>query len=248
MIFMRLDQYLVHIGKIRSRSQAKDFIQNGQVQVFVNEAWQTILKPNFRCSENTEIQILQSEDLEWVARSGRKLEGALVRLGKDVKGLVCLDVGQSTGGFTQALLRRSAAKVVGVDVGTDQLSSEVREHPDVLCYESTDARDLLFLKEDWVFNFVVVDVSFISALKVLPSIKQLRFEKAEALILVKPQFEVGKSLVGRSGLVESPKLLLDCQKQVFDALKEMSLEVLDYFPSEVKGKNGNQEFFCYIQF
>lgn len=244
---MRLDQYLVQIGKIRSRSQAKDFIQKGQVQVFINETWKTVTKSNFGCSENTKIQVLKSEDLDWVARSGRKLEGALKRLNKDVAKLTCLDVGQSTGGFTQALLRRAAYKVVGVDVGTDQLAPELREHKDVLYYEGADARDLLFLKADWVFDFVVVDVSFISALKVLPGIKQLRFDKAEALILIKPQFEVGKSLVGKSGLVESPKVLLDCQKQVFDALKEMSLEVLDYFPSEVKGKNGNQEFFCYIR-
>jgi 23S rRNA (cytidine1920-2'-O)/16S rRNA (cytidine1409-2'-O)-methyltransferase len=116
----------------------------------------------------------------------------------------------------------------------------------VVCYESADARELEFLKNKWTFNFVVVDVSFISVLKVLPSIKKLNFEKAEALLLIKPQFEVGKSSVGKGGLVESPELLLGCQKQVFDALKEMSLEVLDYFPSSVKGKNGNQEFFCYI--
>jgi len=244
---MRLDQYLVQIGKMRSRSQAKDFIKSKKIQVLINDEWVFISKPNFECSENTKILITDPEETDWVARSGMKLEGALKRVNRNIEGLVCLDVGQSTGGFTQALLNEKAQSVVGIDVGQGQLAPLIKIDERVICYESVDARELDFLRKDWVFNFVVADVSFISILKVLPSIKKLNFEKAEALLLIKPQFEVGKSLVGKGGLVESPKLLLGCQKQVFDGLKEMSLEVLDYFPSSVKGKNGNQEFFCHIR-
>jgi len=247
MKLMRLDQFLVHKNLVRSRSQAKEFIANGSVEIKDHHGdWRLIKKSNFTCGDQTEVRILESEDVTWVARSGLKLDGALSRLNIDVSNLCCLDLGQSTGGFTQSLLKRGAEKIVGVDIGHAQLAAELREDERVVFFEGTDAREVSFLKKDYNFQFIAADLSFISILKVLPAILDVASKGAQVLVLLKPQFEVGKEALGRTGLVLSSELQLSCQKMLFDALNIGSVEVLDYFPSSVKGKNGNQEFICYF--
>lgn len=245
---MRLDQFLVDKELVRSRSQAKDYILKGSVELKDHQGdWRVVLKPNYKCSDSTEVRLIAGEDATWVARSGLKLDTALERLGISVKEAVCLDLGQSTGGFTQSLLKRGAFKVVGVDIGHDQLAGELKSDERVVLYEGTDAREIAFLKNDFKFDFIAADLSFISFLKVLPVIVEVALAGSEVLVLYKPQFEVGKEALGRTGLVQSSSLQLSCQKALFDDLNRCSVEVLDYFPSAVKGKNGNQEFICHFR-
>lgn len=242
---MRLDQYLVELKKMRSRTQAKEFIQQGKVRV----DGAIITKASHPCEEGCLVEIADDAGLEWVARSAQKLHGALERLGIDLTGKTCLDVGQSTGGFTQAMLKQNAEVVVGIDVGKDQLNEEIKNLPNVHCYESFDARDLSKLKGEWLFDFFAVDVSFISVLKIFDGIKELVSEverPVEGLVLIKPQFEVGKKNVKKGGLVEAPLIHLECEKQVLEGFSKMGVKVLDYFPSSLKGKDGNQEFICHI--
>jgi len=246
---MRLDQFLVQESLFRSRSQAKDYIAKGSVEVKDQHGdWRVIKKSNFTCSGQTSVRLIKGEDSSWVARSGLKLDDALTRLKLDVSGFTCLDLGQSTGGFTQSLLKRGASKIVGVDIGHDQLALDLRTDERVVFFEGTDARKIDFLKKDYKFNLVAADLSFISVLKVLPSVLSLNVSGAKGLILIKPQFEVGKDALNKSGLVQSAEVQLSCQKTIFDALNKGAVEVLDYFPSTVKGKNGNQEFICYFSF
>jgi 23S rRNA (cytidine1920-2'-O)/16S rRNA (cytidine1409-2'-O)-methyltransferase len=246
---MRLDQYLVQKSIFRTRSQAKDYISKGSVEIKDRHGdWRVVQKSNFTCSENTEVRLLEGEDSTWVARSGLKLDDALNRLSLDITNLTCLDLGQSTGGFTQSLLKRGALRVVGVDTGHDQLAEDLKNDDRVVYYEGTDARKIGFLKNEYKFDFVAADLSFISILKVLPSILELEMKGSKALVLIKPQFEIGKDALNKSGLVQSAEDQLGCQKMIFNALNKMSIEVLDYFPSSVKGKNGNQEFICYFTF
>jgi len=242
---MRLDQFLVQQGLVRSRSQAKEIIANGSVEIKDHHGdWRLIEKPNFTCGDHTEVRMLNDGDTKWVARSGLKLHNALSRLKVDVSNFCCLDLGQSTGGFTQSLLKRGAKKVVGVDIGRAQLVEDLKKDKRVVFFEGTDAREISFLKKDYKFEFIAADLSFISIVKVLPAILDVASSGSLVLILLKPQFEVGKEAIGRTGLVLSPELQLSCQKRLFDALNIGSVEVLDYFPSSIKGKNGNQEFIC----
>ncbi len=240
---MRLDQYLVSIQKVRSRTQAKDLIEAGLVKV----DGLVVKKASFSFREGAALEISnEDEHLQWVARSGEKLYGALNRLGVGLSGKTCLDVGQSTGGFTQAMLKKGALMVVGVDVGKEQLDEKIRNHPSVKAYESFDARDLGKLKAEWSVDFFAADVSFISILKVMPGILDIVDKPVEGILLIKPQFEVGKKNVKKGGLVEVPLIHLDCEKQVLSGLEGMGVQILDYFPSSLRGKDGNQEFICYI--
>ncbi len=241
---MRLDQYLVKIKKMRSRVQAKDFIQNGKVKV----NGRLVTKASCLCNLNTEIQIINNADVKWVARSGQKLYKALKHLNLDLMGKTCLDVGQSTGGFTQAMLKKNAKTVVGIDVGKDQLDKEIKSLTNVYCYESFDARELLKLKDQWDIDFFAVDVSFISVLKIFKGLKDLVCGDfpINGLLLIKPQFEVGKNEVKKGGLVDLPLIHLECEKKILTKLVKMGAVILDYFPSSLKGRDGNQEFICYI--
>lgn len=246
---MRLDQFLVSQKKCRSRTQAKEWIESGKV--FINK--QKITKPSYLVSEVDEIKIADFESLNWVSRSGMKLNGALNKLSLNLNGKSCFDVGQSTGGFTQAMLRAGAKQVVGLDVGTDQLDDSLKNRDDVVSLESFDARNLGELKGKWDVDFVAVDVSFISVLKVLNGVLNyfgpLEERKCKTgLLLIKPQFEVGKEFVKKGGLVTDPSLHLRCEKEILAALSDYKIEVKDYFPSSVKGRDGNQEFICYISF
>lgn len=238
----RLDQILVDKKIARSRAQAKEHIKNSKVSV----NGRVVVKASSTFKETDLVTILMDDSVVWVARSGEKLNGALEKLKLDLSGKTCLDVGQSTGGFTQAMLLKGASEIVGVDVGKDQLVEELRENPRVHCFESTDARDLGALTGQWEFDFFAVDVSFISVLKVMKGIGGLLKKGTPGLLLIKPQFEVGKKNVKKGGLVDEPLVHLACEQEVLTGLKSLGVSVLDYFPTGLKGKNGNQEFICYI--
>ncbi len=241
---MRLDQYLVNIKIMRSRAQAKDFIQRGKVKVNGH----LVTKASYFCNLDTKIQIIDDANIQWVARSGQKLYGALKRLNLDLTGKTCLDVGQSKGGFTQAMLKKNAGVVVGVDVGKNQVDKGIRDLANVYCYESFDARELLKLKGQWSIDFFAVDVSFISVLKIFQGLKDLvcRDFPIKGFLLIKPQFEVGEKKVKKGGLVHLPLIHLECEKKVLAGLVSMGAIILDYFPSSLRGRDGNEEFICYI--
>ena len=242
---MRLDQYLVNQNFFKSRTQAQEAIKKGSVSVLENSVWKTQRRPSYVCTEGVQIKC-DTTDFLWVSRAGLKLEGALKSLNLNLENKTALDIGQSTGGFTDVLLSKGVKQVIGLDVGKNQLHAKIRAHEKVKFYENTDARDLSFIKDEHI-NFFTVDLSFISLLKVAPEIYNiLNNKEASGLFLVKPQFEVGRSLVGKGGLVKSAEIQLQCEKDVVRGLEDIGFNVLDYFPSILKGKDGNQEFFCFV--
>lgn len=242
---MRLDLHLVEKNFYPSRGIAQDSIKEGKVSVLVSGEWKIITKAGFSIDKHTKIKV-QEESVFWVSRAAKKIAGAVESLNLCLKDRTVLDLGQSTGGFTQFFLHKGAASVVGVDVGKDQLHQSLREDNRVEFYEELDARHLSCL-EGRSFDFFSADLSFISLLKVAPELKRLLGEQSvEGLFLVKPQFEVGRENVGRGGLVKEPVLLLECQKMVLEGLENLGYKVLDYLPSEVRGKDGNQEFICFV--
>ncbi len=218
----RLDQALVELKLSRSREQSKELIKKGLITV----GGKTVLKPSFLCSLDDDIKKIDSGEIEWVSRSGGKLAGALKQLKISLEGRICLDVGQSTGGFTQAMLSSGAQKVVGVDVGRDQLAESIKSDERVVCFESMDARDLSQIKGQFEFDFFAVDLSFISVLKVLEGLKETLKIGTPGFFLIKPQFEVGKKFVKKGGLVLDPLVHLDCQKNVLSYFKMQNISEL----------------------
>lgn len=250
---MRLDQWLVKTNKVRSRTQAEELIKRGEVQILVNSAWKVVTKPAHKVEDHVlEDHIkIESDISKFVARSGYKLEKALEHLNLMVAGKRCVDVGQSTGGFTQVLIDQEADLVVGLDVGKDQLCSQFKSHLKVKCFENLDIRTAAEhpeLKALAPFDLAVVDVSFISLTLVLNPILNILRQDAVILALVKPQFELSSSQLDRRGLVKGEDLLLEVEKKIEDFIAEdQRLQILDYFPSALPGKEGNLEFFAYIR-
>lgn len=248
---MRLDLYLVQQKLAASRTQAQDFIQNGYVYSLQNEVKQVLSKSNYIVKESDRILVESNRLQKFVSRAGLKLEAALKHLALDVKDKVVLDVGQSTGGFTDCLLQNGAKQIVGIDVGHGQLHESLKKNPNVVSFENLNAKDLAintaFLRVVPVnqFDLIVADVSFISLSKIIPSIANFLSEGGEYLLLVKPQFECGRENLDENGLVKDPQIY----KQVEDDITAKALISLNnvnkYFPCEVLGKDGNQEFFIY---
>ena len=242
---MRLDLYLVHKGLYPTRALAQESIKEGKVQVLVLKGWRVVKKPSFLTEDNQEVKV-DDEKFFWVSRAAKKIQGAFQALKVSVKGKSVLDLGQSTGGFTQFFLESGAKRVTGVDVGRDQLHESLKSDERVEFYEGRDARDLSFL-DDHKFEFFSADLSFISLLKVAPEILRLLSpQQIEGMFLVKPQFEVGKANIGKGGIVKDRESFLLCQKMVLEGLEEMGYKVLNYVPSRVRGKDGNQEFICHV--
>jgi 23S rRNA (cytidine1920-2'-O)/16S rRNA (cytidine1409-2'-O)-methyltransferase len=195
----------------------------------------------------SELRLLDTAEARYVSRGGLKLEGALQSSGLSAQGLRCLDVGQSTGGFTDCLLQQGAAQVVGLDVGHGQLHPRLRDDARVVCVERINARDL---QADDVrvpdgalgFDFVVGDLSFISLTLVLPALLPLLKKGGELLMLVKPQFELQPSDIGKGGLVKDEASYVQVEARLREACAILNLDVLGYWPSAIAGGDGNQEF------
>lgn len=255
---MRVDQLLVHRQLASTRSQAQRLIADG-VQWLSGDVWKRVVKNGDEVPEAAEIRLLDDSEARFVSRGGLKLEGALKTIGLDVTGLLCLDVGQSTGGFTDCLLQRGAAQVVGVDVGQGQLHPQLRDDERVLCIEKVNARSLTATEllelhglADKVegqfgteFDLVVGDLSFISQTLVLPAIVPLLKQGGSMLMLVKPQFELQPGQVGKGGIVTDPSMYAIVEERVRTAHTSLGLKVQAWFESPVKGGDGNQEFFIY---
>ena len=248
---MRLDLYLVQQKLASSRTQAQDFIENGFVFLVVNDEKQKLIKSNYIVKESDSILVEANDLQKYVSRAGLKLDSAVKKLKLDVKNKIALDVGQSTGGFTDCLIKHGVSQVVGVDVGHGQLHATLKNHPQVISFEDLNAKDLafnaVFLKNVPVnqFDLVVADVSFISITKVIPSLSNFLSAGGEYLFLVKPQFECGREHLDNNGLVKDSKIFKAVEEEVTKVALLAFKNVETFFSCDVLGKDGNQEFFIY---
>jgi len=236
----RLDKLLVERGITETREKAQRLILAGQV--LVNE--QKVEKCGAVVDAQAALRLLGAP-LKYVSRGGLKLEGALEHFRIDPDGRVCLDIGASTGGFTDCLLQHGAAKVFAVDGGTNQLDWKLRRDPRVVVLENTNARYLTFDRVGTRAELVTIDVSFISVTLVLPALVSLLAPGANLLVLVKPQFEVGKGQVGKGGIVRDPALHQESVAKVARKVLELGFAKLANTESCLPGAEGNREFFVH---
>jgi 23S rRNA (cytidine1920-2'-O)/16S rRNA (cytidine1409-2'-O)-methyltransferase len=238
----RLDRVIKDRRLIRSRSRAQRMIEAGRVKV----NGQIVNRPGHPIDSEAEIEILGYEP--YVSRGGEKLEAALERFRIDPKGRVCLDVGASTGGFTDCLLQHGAAKVYAIDVGHDQLHPRLRSHPLVVAREGLNARYLEPKDIDEPIDLATVDVSFISLKLILPPLVEILSPGGNLVALVKPQFEVGKDALPRDGVVKDAAAQAKALQDVARFLRdETPWNVVDEMVSPVPGEKGNVEFFLHAR-
>jgi 23S rRNA (cytidine1920-2'-O)/16S rRNA (cytidine1409-2'-O)-methyltransferase len=250
---MRADQLLVERGLAASRSQAQRLIAAGVRWRLPGGDWKVVAKNGEELRETVELQLLDTAESRFVSRGGLKLDAALTHCGIDVTGLRCLDVGQSSGGFTDCLLQRGAARVVGVDVGQGQLHPALRSDPRVVCIEKCNARELTAQQladaggeaASAPFDLIVGDLSFISQTLVWPAIVPLLKPGGNLLMLVKPQFELQPEHIGKGGLVKDSASHALVQQRIAQACSHHGLRLRDYFESAITGGDGNREFFVW---
>jgi 23S rRNA (cytidine1920-2'-O)/16S rRNA (cytidine1409-2'-O)-methyltransferase len=244
---VRLDKLLVDRGLARSRERAQAMILAGNV--LVND--QKLEKAGAQVAEESVIRLLAG-DLKYVSRGGLKLECALDHWNIDVRGQTCLDVGASTGGFTDCLLQRGAARVIAVDTGYGQLDFKLRQDPRVRLLEKTNARYLTREALGETADLIVIDVSFISATLVLPAVIAGAFPEPphgrhgrKIVVLVKPQFEAGREEVGKGGIVRDRNAQLAAVEKVRAAVQRLAGVQTDVIESPILGAEGNREFLLY---
>ena len=241
---MRADQLILHRGLAPTRSAAQRLIEHGAVRWLGPKGWAVPKKAGEDLPEGCEIEVTDDAELRWVSRAGLKLDAALAHCGIDAAGRDCLDVGQSTGGFTEVLLARGAASVVGIDVGHGQLHARLRGDPRVTALEGVNARhlDAASLPRP-CFELIVADLSFISLTLVLPALVPLAGR--DLLLLVKPQFELQPADIGKGGLVSDPVAHGQVEARLRAACAKQGLTPRDYFESTVAGGDGNREHFLW---
>ena len=239
----RLDQALVEHGLCESRERAKRSILTGQVRINA----QTARKASDRVAPGDRLSIETPE--KFVSRGGHKLEGALTGFHLDVTGWRCLDLGASTGGFTDCLLQHGAREVVAIDVGHGQLHWRLRQDPRVRVHEGVNARDLSVLESELKdkFDLVVADVSFISLRLVLQPAFGLLNSGGFACALIKPQFEAGREEVGKGGIVRDAAVRERVVRGLVDWVKAYPVESIGVIPSPIAGRDGNEEFLWLIK-
>ena len=238
---LRLDQLLVGRGMFPSREQARRAILAGEVNV----ATRVVDKPSELLDEQTAIALKPTR--KYVGRGALKLESALDYFCIDLRGKTALDIGASTGGFTDCMLQRGAEKVYAVDVGYGQLDWKLRNDPRVIVLEKINARFLTRKHVPELIDICVIDVSFISLTLILPN--ALAFLKPDGMILalIKPQFELQRSEVGKGGIVRDPRLHQKAQDKIVAFVNDLGQVVAGIAPAAIKGADGNQEFFACIR-
>ena len=241
---MRVDQLLVERGLASSRSQAQRLITSG-VRWLDRGSWKRIAKNGDEVPSQAQIELLDTAEARYVSRGGLKLEGALRASGISVEGKRCLDVGQSTGGFTDCLLQHGAAHVTGVDVGHGQLHDKVRSDPRVRAIEQVNARELTAEHVGSDFDLITADLSFISLTLVLPALVPLLKADGDLLMLVKPQFELQPGQVGKGGIVTDASLYAVVERRIRDCCEALGLQVRGWHDSAIAGGDGNREFFVH---
>jgi 23S rRNA (cytidine1920-2'-O)/16S rRNA (cytidine1409-2'-O)-methyltransferase len=245
---MRADQLLVQQGHAPTRSAAQRLIERGAVRWLGPRGWAVPRKAGEDLPEGCAIEVTDDAELRWASRGGLKLEGALRDAGLDVTGLRALDVGQSTGGFTDVLLAGGAVRVVGVDVGRGQLHPRLAADARVVALEGVNARELTVaaLGEAWPdggFDLITGDLSFISLTLVLPALVPLLARGGTLLLLVKPQFELQPADISKQGLVKEAAAYVRVETRLRDACAACGLQVVAWRDSPVTGGDGNREFF-----
>lgn len=238
----RLDVLLVDLGLAESREKAKAVIMAGQVYVDNQKAD----KPGTIYPSAVQVEV-RGPVMPYVSRGGLKLEKAIQTFDLSLKGKTAMDIGASTGGFTDCMLQNGAVKVYSVDVGYGQLAWKLRTDSRVINLERTNIRYVTQQQVPDPIDFVSVDVSFISLKLVLPVAKELMKENAQAVCLIKPQFEAGRENVGKKGVVRDPAVHIQVIRQVAEFVKEIGFSILGLTFSPVKGPEGNIEYLLYIQ-
>ena len=237
----RLDVLLVSQGLAASREKAKAIIMSGNVLV----NGQREDKAGTMIDVKAEITV-KGGQLKYVSRGGLKLEKAMSHFDLTLEGRVCMDVGASTGGFTDCMLQNGAVKVYSVDVGHGQLDWKLRNDPRVVCMEKTNIRYVTPEQIEEPAAFVSIDVSFISLTKVLPPVRELMTEDGEIVCLIKPQFEAGREKVGKKGVVRDPRVHEEVIEKVIDFAATVGLESRELEFSPIKGPEGNIEYLLHL--
>ena len=238
----RLDVLLVNRGLAASREKAKAVIMAGIV--YVDGQKEDKAGATFSDAVNIEVR---GKTLKYVSRGGLKLEKAMSHFGLSLEGKVCMDVGASTGGFTDCMLQNGAVKVYSIDVGHGQLDWKLRNDPRVVCMERTNIRYVTPEDIGEPASFVSIDVSFISLTKVLTPVRELLSENGEIVCLIKPQFEAGREKVGKKGVVRDPKVHLEVIRAVMDFASLIGFEILHLEFSPIKGPEGNIEYLLHLK-
>lgn len=236
----RLDQILQELLPQFSRNQIASFIMQGKVYA----DGKVITKPGAQFDESVKIEH-RIEEPKYVSRAGFKLEKALDYFGIEVNNLVVLDAGISTGGFTDCLLQRGAAKVFGVDVGYGQVHEKIRQDPRVLIIERTNLRELKALSEK--VDLVTLDLSFISVLKVMDAVSGFLKDNGQLIVLIKPQFEAKREQVGKGGIIKDPNIHKEVIKNVTVGIEDFGFEFIGITESPIYGMTGNKEFLAYFK-
>ncbi len=239
----RLDVLLVKRGLAESREKAKAIIMSGNV--FVDGQREDKAGTVFN-EEKTSIEV-RGHSLKYVSRGGFKLEKAIERFGIVLKEKICMDIGASTGGFTDCMLKNGAAKVYSVDVGHGQLAWKLRNDERVICMEKTNFRYFLREQIGDDLDFASVDVSFISLTKILLPARRLLKDTGQMVCLIKPQFEAGKDKVGKKGVVREPEIHMEVIRKVIDHADSLGFDVLNLEFSPIKGPEGNIEYLLYLE-
>lgn len=237
---MRLDVYLAENGIVKSRELAKRLISAGAVEI----NGKTVTKPAFNVSDTDNINIT-GEMPKYVGRGGYKLEKAIECFGIELRGLVCIDIGASTGGFTDCMLQNGAGYVYAVDVGHGQLDGKLLADSRICSMEGTNIKDVR--AEDLLrkISFAATDVSFISLSKIMPKISELLEDNGSAVMLIKPQFECGKADIGKNGIVRSPKVHARVMREIHAACTACGMGVVGMDFSPIQGGDGNIEYLMY---
>jgi 23S rRNA (cytidine1920-2'-O)/16S rRNA (cytidine1409-2'-O)-methyltransferase len=236
---IRLDQLLVERGLVESREKSQRLIMAGEV--LVND--QVADKPGAQVKPDVVVRI--KEPLPYVSRGGLKLAAALDRFSIPIEHAVCVDVGASTGGFTDCLLQRGAARVYAIDVGYGQLDWKIRSDPRVVVMDRTNARYVDALPES--IDVAVIDASFISLRLILPSVLKWLKPNAQVVALIKPQFEAGRERVGKGGVVRDTDVHADVIRSIWQAATELGFSPIDLIRSPITGPAGNVEFLIWLR-
>ncbi len=235
---MRLDVYLFSMGYVKSRQKAKTLIEDGNI--LINSC--VIKKPSYEIDENLEHHIQIHDSCPYVSRGGLKLEKMISKLKLDLNGKTAVDIGASTGGFTHCLIMNGISRVYAVDSGTNQLHESLLNDDRVISIEGFNAKELTSDIIGGLVDLIVCDVSFISQTFIIDVAKDLVKDEGIYIGLIKPQFEVGKSKIGKGGIVKEPKYRLEAIKKIIDNANENGFKCIEFIKSPITGGDGNLEY------
>ncbi|HEY1395541.1 TlyA family RNA methyltransferase [Roseateles sp.] len=241
---MRADQLLLSLGLAPTRSAAQRLIDARAVEWEGPKGWTVVRKCGEDLPEGTPMRVTDDAELRYVSRGGLKLEGALAKVGVSVAGLTALDMGQSAGGFTDVLLKAGATHVTGIDVGHSQLHETLKADPRVTAHEGMHVKDYVPAEP---FDLVVGDLSFISMIGTLKHVVGWLKPQGQALLLIKPQYELGPKALNKNGIVKDKSQYVVLKEQALAAAEKRDLVVKGWFESPVTGGDGNTEFFIWVQ-